>query len=333
VVPPSQGWDVRTQQLSVPVQADEPSVRVGKKEKLDARAVAARLGSVEYTLLHPATLDQAELKAWADARMLRGRLALLRGVAVIPGDPALAPLDTVELTGVGDRFDGQALVSAVTHRVDEDGWQTELGLGLSADWFARRPDIAEVAAGGMLPPIGGLQIATVAAFEADAQGEHRIKVKLPGLPDQQGFVWARLARPDAGKDRGHAFWPEAGDEVVVGFLDGDPRQAIVLGALYSKANPPPAQVGAPSDGNPRRAIVSRAGSVVCFDDDKRAIEIETPGKSKIVIDDDAEAITIADQHGNTIILDAKGITLKSASDFLIDAAGKVTIKGSAVDVQ
>jgi len=326
----SVGWDLAQQQLTAPAQASQPSVKVGN---LDASAIAKKLGGDQYTLLHPAALEQAELKAWADARLVRSRFALLRGRAVVAGNAALAPLDTVELSGVGGHFNGKALVSAVIHRVDHDGWQTELRLGLSPRWFAREPDIADVPAGGLLPPVTSLQIATVAAFEADPKGEHRIKVKLPALDDKQGFVWARLARPDAGSEHGQVFWPEPEDEVVVGFLDGDPRQAIVLGALYSKAKPPPAVAGAPADPNDKRAIVTPAGSVIAFDDTKKSITIETPSKSHILIDDDAKAITIADQHGNTITMDSKGITLKSASDFMIDAAGKVAIKGSATDIQ
>jgi Rhs element Vgr protein len=329
----SVGWDLQQQKPTAPEPAVQPSVQVGKSGALDPAEVAKKLGGDAYTLLHPAVLEQPELKAWADARLLRSRLSVLRGRAVVNGDATLAPLDVVTVSGIGDRFDGKALVSAVTHRVDHEGWQTELRLGLSPEWFARQPDIAEAPAGGLLPPITSLQIATVAAFEADPKGEHRIKVKLPALDDKQGFVWARVARPDAGKDRGQVFWPEPEDEVVVGFLDGDPRQAIVLGALHSSAKPPPAVAGAPADPNDKRAIVTRAGSTIAFDDAKKSITIETPGKNHILIDDDAQAITIADQHGNTITMDSKGITLKSASDFLIEASGKVAIKGSAVDVQ
>jgi uncharacterized protein involved in type VI secretion and phage assembly len=305
----------------------------GPKARRRNSDIAKQLGGDRTTLLHPVPLAPGESAAWANARLLRSRLALLRGRVVVDGDPELAPLDTVEIVGVGERFDGFALVSAVTHKLDHEGWKTELQLGLSADWFSRRPDIAEVPAGGMLPPLSHLQIAKVAPFEADPLGEHRIKLVLPALADDQGFIWARLARPDAGKDRGSACWPEPEDEVVVGFLGGDPRQAVVLGALYGSVATPPAFVGGPSDKNPKRAFVSKSGARVSFDDEKIIVSVETPGGNKIEIDDDQKSIRIADQHGNEITLSDKGITLKSASDFNIDAAGKVVIKGSAVDVQ
>lgn len=326
----SLGWDLSQQKLSAPEKATQPQITVGN---LDAKAIAYKLGGDEYTLFHPATLEQGELKAWADARLARSRFALLRGYAAIEGQAEIAPLDTVEIAGVGDRFNGKALVSAVIHRVDHQGWQTELRFGMSPEWFARRPDIAEVPAGGLLPYIRGLQIATVAGFESDPQGEHRIKVKLPALKDDQGALWARVARPEAGADRGLVFWPEPGDEVVLGFLDGDPRHAVVLGALHSSANPPPAAVGGPSEENTKRAIVSKAGTLIAFDDDKVTVSVETPGGAKILVDDDAKSITIADHNGNTITMDDKGIALKSASDFTIDASGKVAIKGKTVDIQ
>jgi uncharacterized protein involved in type VI secretion and phage assembly len=259
---------------------------------------------------------------------------MLRGRASIPGTPNLAPRDIVTLAGVGDRFNGDAYVSGVTHAIDQSGWRTELRLGLPPEPFARQPDIADLPAAGLLPPIHGLQVGVVGDFESDPLGEHRIKVLLSMLDDQQGAVFARVARPDAGDQRGQVFWPEPGDEVIVGFINGDPRQAVVLGALHGSTNAPPDAAGPPSDANTKRAIVTKAGTVIAFDDDKKSVRIETPAEAKVVIDDDAKSITLADQNGNTITLDQNGITLKSAKDFTIDAgSGKVVIKGSTVDVK
>ena len=187
----------------------------------------------------------------------------------------------------------------------------------------------------------------VAPFEADPLGEHRIKVQLPALPSDQGVVWARFMHPDAGKERGFVFWPEAGDEVVVGFLGGDPGQPIVLGALHGKPTLPDHL--APSDTNDMRVIASRGGSFIRFDDKKNQIVLSTPAGATVTLDDDKKTIVLADQNGNGIELNDKGITITSAKDLTItsandltitsakdltlEASGKVVIKGTAVDVQ
>ncbi len=324
----SVGWDLPKHELGKLEQADDPGIEVGN---LDAKAIAELLGGDSYALFHPAALAANELKAWADARLLRSRLAMLHGSAVVEGDASLAPLDTVEVLGVGERFNGKVLVSAVTHKLDQGGWKTELKLGLSPEWFARQPDIAEVAAGGLLPAVRSLQIAKVAPFEADPLGEHRIKLQLPALATDQGFVWARMAFPDAGKDRGFVFWPEAEDEVVVGFLDGDPRQAIVLGALHGKPSLP--DTFAPSEANDLRVLTSRSGIFIRFDDKLKQLVLATPAGHTIKLDEDGKAVSILDFNGNGIVMDDKGITINSASDLTIEAAGKLVLKGSAVDVQ
>jgi uncharacterized protein involved in type VI secretion and phage assembly len=326
----SVGWDLAKHELGAPEQASDPGAALGIGD-LDAAAIAKLVGGTKTRLAHLATMSSAELAEWASARLARSRLSLLRGRAVKQGHAKYAPGHTAKLAGIGTHFNGKALISSVTHKLDHEGWQTELSFGLSPEPFARTPDIAELPAAGLLPPIRNLQLAKVAPFEADPLGEHRIKIQLPALPSDQGVVWARFMHPDAGKERGFVFWPEAGDEVVVGFLGGDPRQAIVLGALHGKLSLPDHL--APSDTNDMRVIVSRGGSFIRFDDAKHQIVLSTPAGATITLDDDKKTIMLADQNGNGIVLDDKGITISSGSDLNIEASGKVVIKGSAVDVQ
>lgn len=326
------GWGVADQAVVGPQQAAKPAVDVGD---MNAGKVADALGGTLNRLLHMVPGEAAELGAWADARLLRSRLAFLRGSITVPGDAALAPCDLVGLQAIGKHFNGQALVSGVSHQIEGGTWQTTLRLGLDPDWFARRPDIADPPAAGLLPPAqAGLQIGVVAALADDPDGELRIQLQLPALHDAGQTLWARVARPDAGKDRGIVFFPEIGDEVVVGFFGGDPRHPVVLGALHGAKNPLPAFTGDPADANPRRALVSRSGCVLGFDDEKKQITLQTPAGQKLLLDDDGKQAVLADQHGNTITLGQDGIVLKSAKDFTVDAAaGKVVIKGTQVDIQ
>jgi uncharacterized protein involved in type VI secretion and phage assembly len=321
------------------VKANPANLQIGNQtDTFLAEAVEASAA----TLLHGAPTAPAELQSWADARLLRSRLSLLRGTAVVDGGADLKPLDTVEIKGVGQRFNGKALVSGVTHTIDGDGWRSQLRLGLSADWFARTAELAEVPAAGLLPPAIGLQIATVASLAEDPDGELRVQVKLLQMAPDQALQWARPLSPDAGAGRGFVFRPEVGDEVVIGFLNDDPRQPLILGALFGSKNKPPQPVQSPDKTNPLRAIVSRAGSRIVFDDKTPALHIETTAageasgeyKNKISLDEKAKTITIEDQHNNKIELSDKGISLTSDKDITLSAKGNIKIESQAkLDLQ
>ena len=175
----------------------------------------------------------------------------------------------------------------------------------------------------------------VADFLEDKDENLRVQVKLPGIDsDMKEAVWARLAAPDAGKGRGFYFRPEKDDEVLVGFLNEDPRYPVILGALFGSKNTPPETVAKPTAKNEKRGIVTKKGTSIGFiDGDKVSVYIETPAKNKLLIDDGEKQICLTDQHGNSITMSKDGITLKSAGKFVIDSAKEVEIKGSKVDIK
>lgn len=108
---------------------------------------------------------------------------------------------------------------------------------------------------------------------------------------------ARVATFMAGGGRGAYFMPEVGDEVVVGFEMGDVNRPVVLGALWSDHDPPPAQADTSSSNNVR-TIVSRAGHQITFDDSTSGkITIQTNGGVKIVLDDASASIDIEARGG------------------------------------
>ena len=186
-----------------------------------------------------------------------------------------------------------------------------------------------------MPAVSGLQIGIVKSIADDPDKAFRVNLSVPALADEAAEVWARWAFPDAGNNRGMIFWPEPGDEVVVGFFNDDPRQPVVLGSLYSAKQVPPAPYDKPDDKNLARGFFTKAGSEIGFLDDegKSQVFLRTSAKHEIKLDDDAKAITLADSNGNTITLDDKGITIKCAKDLKIDASGNVEIKGTQIDLK
>lgn len=329
------GWNAKKGAQTLK-KAAAVSTRAGN---LKGDALGKALGSAVVTLSHPVPADENELQTWADSRMARSRLALLRGRISMPGTTAIKQMDVIQLAGVSDRFNGKALVTGVRHRVNAAGWRTDLQLGLSPEEYARRQDIREVPAAGLLPAVSGLQIGVVAEFQEDKKDKLRVKVNLPGIDMQQSSaVWARLLAPDAGKNRGYYFRPEPNDEVVVGFLNDDPRQPVILGALYGAINTPSALMKAPTADNAYRGIITKAGTKIVFVDDKKSsVYIETAKKGKLLLDDGSkdgeETISLTDKHGNAITMSKDGIEIKSKKKVVVNGASGVEIKGKKVDIK
>ncbi|MBL8350893.1 MAG: type VI secretion system tip protein VgrG [Burkholderiaceae bacterium] len=324
-------WDVKKQAAAEATGASAPAPGQGSAT---AKKLAQALGYRDAVLVHPVNLQPDEAKAWADSEAQRGALAMVRGRLRLPGDGKAALLQAVELKGVPKAFAGKALVSGLCHRIDGDGWVTDLQFGLSPRPHRSRPDITAPAAAGLWPAVSGLQIGIVEAVHEDPDKECRIKVKLPALGSNAPGYWARMAMPDAGKDRGWYFWPEPGDEVVLGFFNQDPRQPVVLGAMYGSTNKPPADIVDDSADNTKRGLVTKKALTLAFvDADKPQLYLQTPGGAKVLLDDDQEVIELSDKHGNKLTMNKDGVAIVSAKDFKVDASGNVEVKGSKVDLK
>ncbi len=318
----AQSWDYASQALfessAAPPDFEEPG-------NLQGSALADVIGLDEYKLRHSGNVLAAELKAWADACLMRSRLAKIIGRAKFQGFADIKPGVLVQVAGVGERFNGKVFITAARHEIIDGGWYTHAQFGLSPDWFSTKPDVSSPAAGGLLPAIEGLQIGKVVALEGDPDGEDRIQVRLPLIDNAAKGVWSRLATLDAGKKRGWVVRPEVDDEVIVGFINGDPRDAVVLGQLHSSKNPAPIP-GA--DDNHHKGYHSRSEMKVLFDDENKVITISTPGGNSIVITEKDKGIIITDQNNNLLEMKPGGITIKSPKDIKIEATGKIEIKAT-----
>lgn len=319
-------WD--PDQLAAAAPADAEILALAQGEVPDD-GYGAALGVGPAHLTHMVPLPPAEAKTWAAARMARARLALIRGRLSVPGRPDADVMQVAALKGFGDRFNGSALVTGVRHRVDARGFSTDLQFGLPGEPVGRLPAIADMPAGGLLPPIAGVQTGTV-IDTADPETLGRVKVSVPAIAtDPVASLWARVASPDAGPQRGFCFLPEVGDEVLVAFLDRDPRHPVVLGRLHGSKNPLPDGF---TDTTQKGIITTRNVRIVFSEADKPAVTISTPGGRTVTLDDDGQSITVSDKNKNTITLDANGITIESGKDLTLKAAGALKVSGATIDL-
>ncbi len=73
----------------------------------------------------------------------------------------------------------------------------------------------------------------IVVSNSDPDRSSRIKVSFPSLPGADTSSWAPIVAIGGGPERGWFFLPEAGDEVLVAFLDGDPERPVVLSSFWS----------------------------------------------------------------------------------------------------
>ncbi|MGJ5179581.1 type VI secretion system tip protein VgrG [Bradyrhizobium oligotrophicum] len=321
-------WDPKQLAPADPATAETLNLPQGE---IGTASVGDELGMGPVRLSHMVPLQPDEVKAWTNARAARARLALIRGRMSVAGLPNAKPMDIAKLDGLGDLLNGKVLVTGVRHRLDSHGFSTDLQFGLSPDPAGRLPELANMDAGGLLPPISGLHLGTIAdSAEDDPEGESRIQVNVSSVfTDPPKPLWARIASPDAGDKRGFCVRPEPGDEVLVGFLGGDPRHPIVLGRLWGSKNKLPDGF---TDAKQKGLVGRKDTRIVLSEADKPAITISTPGGRTVILDDKGESITLSDKNDNKLILNAKGITIDSSQDLVIQAKGAITIKGSTIDL-
>jgi len=282
--------------------------------------------SAEVILNHTGHLTTQQLQSWSDAYAMRNHLCKAAGRVRIEGKAAVKPGNMITLAGVGDRFNGNVFVTGVLHHF-EGYWHTDIQFGWREEWFYKKEDVMDKPASGLLPGINGLQIGVVKDVDDTGKdGQYRVKVHVPSISSGNVGIWARVATLDAGADRGVYFRPQTGDEVVLGFLNDDPREAIILGYLHSKSNK---QSPLPEDPNALQyGFVTKEKLKLVFDDTNKRMTLRVPsgsGEQKIVLNSDGGALEISDDHQNSIKMDASGISIKAGS-------GNITIKGTMVKI-
>jgi len=317
-------WDYSNQQLFT---SDASSADFNEPGNIPGSELAETINLDKYKLRHSGHRLEQELQDWTNGVMLRSRLAKIRGRAKFSGFSGIKPGDMVKLEGVGERFNGKAYVTAVRQDIGKGMWDTHIQFGLDPERYAEsRPNIHDPLTGGLISAINGLQIGKVVQLENDPDGEDRILVKIPTIDNNSTGIWSRVATLDAGADRGSFFLPEIDDEVIVGFINEDPRDAVILGMLHSSAKPAPITA---EDANHKKGFTTRSKMHILFNDDTKTITIDTPAGNSITLDEQGTKIEIKDQNNNSIKMDSSGIKIESPKNVEIKAGVNLTLAATA----
>jgi hypothetical protein len=179
-------------------------------------------------------------------------------------------------------------------------------------------------------------------------GEHagQLRVKIPGLDATLVSAWGRFLAPSAGADgRGLVMLPEVGDEVLVGFEDGDMHRPVILGGLYVGTGKSQAW---PVDGEKitDRRYTSASGHQVMVQDGEgdanNMFQVTIKGgKGDVllrVVGDKVEVtsptgVPIALTSGQgSIQIDDKGNVVIKGVKVAIEATSELTVKGAKIGV-
>lgn len=330
-------WDYAGQKLFEADTEEFPSFQ--QHGNLAGAKLADAIGLSEYQMHHSGHLLEQELQEWVNGLMLRSRMAKIRGRGRVTGFSGVNPGDMVMLDGVGERFNGKAYVTAVRHDVTDGAWYTHIQFGLDPERYANlHADMVDPQSAGLIGSVHGLQIGVVVQLQDDPDGDDRILVRVPVIDNNAQGTWMRVASLDAGSDRGAFFMPEIGDEVIVGFINDDPRHGVVLGMVNSSAKPAPLR---PEDVNHKKGFTTRSKMRIHFNDDTKTITIDTPAGNSVTLDEQGSRIEVKDQNANKITLDTAGIKLespmsieiKAGLDLKLAAAASLTIGGTSLSVK
>jgi type VI secretion system secreted protein VgrG len=195
------------------------------------------------------------------------------------------------------------------------------------------------------PTVQGMQSATVvgpSGEEIFTDKYGRVKVQFrwdrDGKSDANSSCWLRVASSWAGKQWGMINIPRIGQEVIVGFLEGDPDSPIVLGSVYNPNTMPPYTLpdnktqsgiktrsstgGSPDNFNEIRFEDKKGGEMLTIHAEKdEDIHVEHDKTEKV---DHDETITIGNNRTETVGLN-QSVTVTSEDSLTVGANQTISI--------
>ena len=189
---------------------------------------------------------------------------------------------------------------------------------------------------------GGMHLGEVVSVKDPTHlGQVQVRMySFDGLADQDGPIWARVAVPYAGANRGCFMVPDVGDEVLISFIGQDPNHPVVVGGLWNGAAGPPETLGGSGDRVDRWTFVGKAGTRIAIVEEnpgEATISLSTPGQVSVVMTQAAGGSVQVQAAGTTITVDTQGVSVKTGATVKVTAstvdvtAGSVKVNSALAD--
>ena len=203
---------------------------------------------------------------------------------------------------------GQFLITSITHNLD--------GTGKYHNTFEGVVSTTErIQVTSYKKPQPDMQLADV-IDNNDPQGQGRIKVRFKWECLTNNVTeWLRVITPDAGssekvsKNRGFAFVPEKGDQVVIAFEEGNVARPIVIGSIFH------GKIGSGGgQTNQTKSLTTRSGNTIIMNDHDGSINVKDPSGNVLTM------------HGNgEVTLTAPNKFTINTTDFIVNASNSIAI--------
>jgi type VI secretion system secreted protein VgrG len=274
---------------------------------------AAKPGQGEYYHYGPQALNTGEAERIAKLRseMHAATKIQLEGESICR---AFRAGMRFELKAAGHpQFEGKFLLLRVVHHGDQrEGFETAEEEMIYSNSFHCIPANAvyRPSLHTPKPRIHGILSAKVDGIDGqyaylDDDGRYHAKLPfdLSDAKDGQASLPVRLNQPYGGPNYGMHFPVHNGNEMVLGFEDGDPDRPIMLGTVPNPSNGSPV-----NKRNVSESIIRTAsGHQIRLDDKdgKTVIEILTKGKHVLTLNDDPEhqEVHLKTTNGNELVFD------------------------------
>lgn len=170
----------------------------------------------------------------------------------------------------------------------------------------------------------------------DPDSLNRVQIKLHSLQgenNQDGLIWARVAVPVAGNNKGFFYIPDIGDEVLVTFVNGDSRFPIVVGSLWNGRDTAPDSL--PGNSVDRWSFTGKKKSRISIeetDSGQPTITLKTGGGVTVMLTDDGGGKIECTAGSEKVTMEPSGITVQSGVKVTITAASEVKVEAAQVKV-
>lgn len=273
------------------------------------------------------SFTESEYKTYLDGFVELNRYSKIHGNITILGNKDIKQNETIEITNFSDVFNGSAYINKVQHiyKNEDSGWITKIYVGL------KKQDVYNIKDNFNIGNIIGLKYGVVLKIDGDPENNFRVFVNIPTINKSEEGVWCRLSSIYASKECGITFFPEKGDEVILGFIDNNPKEPIIVGNVYNGKNKSSVTVDAE---NNIKSIKTKSGMEINFNEKDKILKINTSEKKSITISDKDESLELLNDSGK-IVISKDSIEVKTSKDVKIEgnnitltAQGTIKLKGT-----